>query len=157
LGRIWSQRSEEVGIRLKSCFFLQNLAPYVKNDDFIELLKRAASDEATKSGLADAQKLPQNDFAAFKAQIKKLQDRFWQHVVTYEIVEDTEKAIEAKGTECLWAKTFREANASDIGYAAICYPDYASAQAFNPKLKLIRTKTLMQGDDCCNHRWVWEG
>jgi hypothetical protein len=136
---------------------LQNLAPYVKNDDFLEILKRAASDEATKSGQADAKKLPKNDFAAFRAEIKKPLDRFWKHVLTLEIVEDTDKAIETKVTECLWAKTFREANASDIGYAIICYPDYASALALNPKLKLIRTKTLMQGNDCCNHRWVWEG
>ena len=25
-------------------------------------------------------------------------------------------------TECLWAKVFREADAADIGYSAICYP-----------------------------------
>jgi len=31
------------------------------------------------------------------------------------------------------------------------------ASAFNPKLKMIRSKTLMQGHDCCNHRYVVEG
>jgi hypothetical protein len=135
---------------------LQNLAPYIKSGNFLEILKSAASDAATKSGQARAKKLPKNDFAAFKASVKE-SNRFWEHVLTEDIVEDTDKAIEVKITECLWAKTFREANASDIGYATICYPDYASAKASNPKLKMIRTKTLMQGNDCCNHRWVWEG
>jgi hypothetical protein len=51
---------------------------------------------------------------------------------------------------------FREEDAAGMGYAAICYPDYAVASGFNPKLKLVRTKTLMQGHECCNHRYVME-
>jgi hypothetical protein len=66
------------------------------------------------------------------------------------------RKVEIKITECLWAKTFRAANAADIGYATICYSDFAGAVAFNPKMRLVRTKTLMQGHDCCNHRWVLE-
>jgi hypothetical protein len=31
------------------------------------------------------------------------------------------------------------------------------AAAFDQRLKLIRTKALMKGDDCCHFRWVWEG
>lgn len=59
-------------------------------------------------------------------------------------------------TECLWAATFRAAGAEDIGYATICHPDFATTTAFNPRMRMIRTKTLMQGHDCCNHRWVME-
>lgn len=76
--------------------------------------------------------------------------------MTSELVEDTDHAREIKVTECLWAKTLRELNPADIGYAAIYHGDYAYCQGFNPKIRMIRSKTLMQGDDCCNHRWVWE-
>lgn len=62
-----------------------------------------------------------------------------------------------KITECLFAKTFRSSGAADIGNAYESYYDFPAAQAYNPKLKLIRTKTLMVGDDCCNPRYVWEG
>lgn len=134
----------------------QSLAPYFKGGDFIDVLKRAVDDLVVKEGQAAAKKRAKNDFATFKAEART-SDRFWDHVLTLNIVEDTDKAIEFRVTECLWAKTFREAVAADIGYATICYPDYASARAFNPKLELVRTKTLMQGDDHCNHRWVWQG
>jgi hypothetical protein len=62
-----------------------------------------------------------------------------------EIVEDTDKAFELKVTECIWAATFLQAKAGEIGYAAVCYGDYAWAEGFKSKIKLIRDKTLMQG------------
>jgi hypothetical protein len=83
--------------------------------------------------------------------------RFGSLAYTAQRIEHTSKSYELKVTECLWAQTFREANAGDIGFASICYGDEAMATAFDQRLKLIRTRTLMQGDDCCPCRWVWEG
>lgn len=76
--------------------------------------------------------------------------------LTYEILTDNENVFEVKFTECLWAKTFREAEASEIGYAGVCYQDYPMARQFNPKLKLTREKTLMQGKDCCHFKYTME-
>jgi len=76
--------------------------------------------------------------------------------IVREIVEDSQYAFEMKITECLTEIVFREANAPDLGYACVCHADFGFPVGINPKLKLIRTKTLMQGHDCCNHRYVWE-
>ena len=124
-------------------------------DKFTEMLKKAASESAALGAEQLIKSLPKNDLAAFIS----LPNDLYNNALTYEVVEQTDKAFEIKVTECLWAKTFREArepNAVDIGYASICYTDYAFAQAFNPKLKMLRDKTLMQGHDCCNHRWIFE-
>jgi hypothetical protein len=137
---------------------LQNLAQRLKGIDFIEMLKTVTYERAIEGAREAAKRSPINDFASFTSGSKKrYSGPFWNHVLTYTFVEDTEKALEWKITECLWAKTFREANASDIGYATICYGDYGSAEALAPKIRFTRTKTLMQGHDCCNHRNVWEG
>jgi hypothetical protein len=125
-------------------------------EKFVEILKKGSSEAATLGIQNAAKSLPRRDLAAFVAPLKN-PDHFWKHVLTFSIVEDTPKAFEVKVTECLWAKTFRGMNAADIGFATICYPDYASANGFNPKLRMIRSKTLMQGHDCCNHRYVMEG
>ena len=79
-----------------------------------------------------------------------------QHALEAEIVEQSPEAFEYRVTKCLWAKVFRDMDAGDIGYSMVCYPDYAVARRLNPKLRLIRIKTLMQGDDCCNLRYVME-
>jgi L-2-amino-thiazoline-4-carboxylic acid hydrolase len=124
-------------------------------EKFIEILKKGSA-EAASLGLQNAAKsLPKRDLATFVTPLKN-PDHFWKHVLTLAVIEDSPKAFEIKVTECLWAKTFRTMNAADIGFATICFPDYAAAGAFNPKLKLVRTKTLMQGHDCCNHRYVME-
>jgi hypothetical protein len=136
---------------------MQFLAKEIGQDKFMEMLKRDGDEWAKREAQKDLKTLPANDFATFRAEGRKKPDRFWEHVITSTIIEDTDRAIEQRVTECLWAKTYREAEAADLGYILCCYPDFASATAFNPKLKLIRTKTLMQGHDCCNHRYVWEG
>ena len=135
---------------------LQTLAGELGRDRFLEAIKKAASEYGLRLGQDTACHLPCNDLAAFAASMRD-PGRFAKHVLTVEIVEDTPQAIEVKVTECLWAKTFREMGAADIGYSLICYRDYADCQGFNPNITLTRSKTLMQGDDCCNHRFVWEG
>ena len=81
----------------------------------------------------------------------------YKNMMTKEIIELTDKVYEMKVSECLWAKIFKGYDAADIGYAYVCYGDFAEARTTHPKLRLDRTKTLMQGHDCCNHRWIWLG
>jgi hypothetical protein len=132
---------------------LQSLAAEIGKDKLIEILKTKGSEDALRSNREWAKKIGKNDLATYTQNFRK-PSRIWQHVLTYEIVEDTPKAFEVKVTECLWAATFLEAKATDIGYAVCCHSDYASAQGFNPNLEMVRTKTLMQGDAFCNHRYV---
>jgi len=135
---------------------LHGLAKELGEDHFLEVLKKVVFESALKAGQDTARQLECNDFAAFNASVRE-PSRFAKHILTVEIVEDTPQAVEVKVTECLWAKTFREMGAAEIGYSLICHRDYADCQGFNPKITMVRSKTLMQGDDCCNHRFVWEG
>ena len=123
----------------------------------LELLQKDSDEYAIREAQEYLKKLTKNDFATFRAQYREKPNRFWEHVQTRVITEDTDRSIAKKITECLFAKVFRDAGAADIGYSYSCYYDFPSARAYNPKLKLIRTETLMAGDDCCNPRYVWEG
>jgi hypothetical protein len=110
--------------------------------------------EDMKKQVADQVKnMPSRDFSAF-TQFFKNMNPFTANTLTFEIVQDTEKVFEMRFSECLWAKTFKEANAADIGFKFICSGDYVTAETFNPNIQLIRDKTLMQGHDCCNHKYV---
>ncbi|MBN2368968.1 MAG: L-2-amino-thiazoline-4-carboxylic acid hydrolase [Vicinamibacteria bacterium] len=39
-------------------------------------------------------------------------------------------------------------------YRLACATDYYTTPAFSPKIIFTRTKTLMQGHDCCDHKYV---
>lgn len=136
---------------------LQNLAEEIGRAKFIEMLKRVNSESVARGQRERVKSLPNNDFATFVSLSRARKNRFVQHVLTDEVVEETERFIRTKITECLWAKTFQEANAADIGFAAVCYPDFAMTSAFNPKIKLIRPTTLMQGHEFCDFNYHWEG
>jgi hypothetical protein len=58
-----------------------------------------------------------------------------------------------KVTRCMWANMWRKFGAEDIGYVFQCCWDYGFCQGLNPAIEFTRTKTLMQGDDCCDHTY----
>lgn len=134
---------------------LQGAARELGQDQVYEALKNAAAEFVRNAAQETARQLPCNDFAAWNAWGSE-PSYFGDHILTKETVEDTPEACELRVTECLWATTFREMGAEDLGYLLFCNSDYAQCQGFNPRIRLVRTKTLMQGDDCCNHRFVWE-
>jgi len=97
------------------------------------------------------------NFEDFKASEKtENASPYFSHTLTLTYPEETSDRLTLHVTECLWAKVFKEINATDLGYVLFCQPDFAYAKACHPKIKMRRTKTLMQGDDCCNHTFYWE-
>jgi len=166
---------EDSGLTMREAFrfafqwsyipMMQELARRIGRDKLVEMLKEATGIYWSRYTKSFTERLQKKDLDAFltmdtleptidNAEHRK---RFGSLAYTAQRIEHTSKAYELKVTECLWAQTFREANAGDIGFAGICYGDEAMAAAFDPRLKLTRTKTLMKGDDCCHFRWVWEG
>ena len=120
----------------------------------IAFLKKAISKQMLKRGQMQAAMTKDQTLQGYVTMFK---DPMFQKFLTFDIVEDTDTAFEINVTECLSASAFLKQKAGDIGHAFVCWGDYAWAEGFNEKIKLVRDKTLMQGDACCNHRYVWTG
>ncbi len=125
------------------------------NRKFLEMLKKSSEMRFTPEANPEVEK-GEISMTEFVALIKGMAEGPAKLIQTAEFTEENDHVFEMKITECLWAKTFREADAAQIGYAGICYQDYAWSKSLNPKLTLYREKTLMQGGDCCINRWVME-
>ena len=124
-------------------------------EKLVGMLSRAYSAAAAERARERLKGSPKNDLATYTADLRN-PDPLSRHALAFTLVEDTPAVVEARVSECLWAKTFCEADAADIGYACLCHTEFAAVPAFNPKMKLTFTKTLMQGHDCCNPRYVME-
>ncbi|NPE08804.1 MAG: L-2-amino-thiazoline-4-carboxylic acid hydrolase [Asgard group archaeon] len=123
--------------------------------EIVEKLSEKKSIESAKQMVIHSEDI--NNFADFKAFFKKqMNSNMMKNTATFTIIEDSEKKLEFKITECLWAKVFKDLDETEQGYRFYCKPDYAMAGIYHPKVKLTRTKTLMQGNVYCNHTYTWE-
>jgi hypothetical protein len=150
------------GRQLMTMMYGQNYIPLLKflseelgRERLITLLKKHAAERGTEIGKMYAEKSGGGDFATLK-KIFSPDSPNLKNALTMSITEDTANVHEIKVTECIFATTFLEAKAADLGFAAICYGDYNMASGFNPKVKMVRDKTLMQGHAYCNHRYLLE-
>lgn len=119
----------------------------------IAFLKNLSTERMLNTAKKQAEKSPDTSLNTYVEQFRG----GYEYTLTKVVVEDNKNAFELKVTECIWASIFQAAKMGDYGYALVCWADYAWAEGFNPKIKMIRNKTLMEGHDCCNHRYVWEG
>ena len=135
----------------------QNLQKKLGTKKFLELLKKASDDNMAEAISSMAKSYTSRDPKALGDLIQGwLATPPYDKAVTYEVVEKSDRAYEAKYTECLIAKLYREMNAADIGYAIECAPSDAIAKAFNPKIKVTNPKNLMKGDSVCIERFELE-
>ncbi|UCE34886.1 MAG: L-2-amino-thiazoline-4-carboxylic acid hydrolase [Deltaproteobacteria bacterium] len=72
-------------------------------------------------------------------------------LLVYDVLEDSRKRFAVRIRKCKYADFYKAEGSPEIGYAMHCALDFGEAEAYWPGVSLTRTKTLMQGDDCCNH------
>lgn len=131
---------------------IKSMQKHMSNEELMELLKNYSADVGTRVGINQSSSSPDTSFDSFT---KYFRPPSYKNTLTLEIVQDTPKVFELKVTECIWATAFKELGlAGELGNAAICNMDYSWPKAFNSDFKMERTKTLMQGNDCCNHKYI---
>lgn len=132
--------------------FINNVKDEIGKDELIRLLKVHSTALGRQTGELQAKNSPDQEFQTF---VSTFRPPRYAQTLTHEIVEDSEDTFELRVTECLWATVYREAGLDgEIGHAAVCNMDYAWPAAFNANFKMERDKTLMQGHDHCNHKYM---
>jgi len=133
---------------------METLRDELGQEEAIRILKEYSAGVGRRQGEQQREQMPDNSFATFTAQFRPPN---YANALTHEVVEDTENAFGLRVTECVWASVFKNAEMDgEMGHAAVCNMDYHWPPAFNPKFRMERDKTLMQGHDQCNHRYIQE-
>lgn len=60
-------------------------------------------------------------------------------------------------TRCRYAEMYRDMGLGEIGHLLSCQRDGTFCEGYDPKLKLTRTQTLMQGASHCDFTYRYEG
>jgi hypothetical protein len=92
-----------------------------------------------------------------KLDIGELFGLLWEdskRLISYEVINRSSSLLTLKVNSCFWADEFNRMKAADIGYELCCMADFYIVEAFNPEIIYKRAKTLMKGDDCCDHSYT---
>jgi hypothetical protein len=68
--------------------------------------------------------------------------------------EKIPNGIQIYCTKCPMADAYKSISKPDYGLRFHCIEDFHAISGFNPSITLERTKTLMDDDECCNHRYT---
>lgn len=69
-------------------------------------------------------------------------------------IEKTEDSVQIYCTYCPIAEVFKEIGEKEYGLILFCATDPYIVEGFNSDIEFRRTKTLMGGDDCCDHYYA---
>jgi len=120
--------------------------------------RRAVADAVRRSSIEQAQ-----SFAAEvggKTSLQTFIDRqgLWRmgDALTTEVKEQTDTDYVFHVTRCRYAEMYRDMGLGEIGHLLSCQRDGTFCEGYDPKLKLTRTQTIMQGASHCDFHYRYE-
>lgn len=118
-------------------------------DRTLALVKKVIRSLSKESGQQVAKQMGGNSIACFAEGLKN-----WAADDAYET-----EVLELSGTKffynvkrCRYADMYKELGMADLGVVLSCNRDFEMVHGFNPRMNLVRTKTIMEGHDHCDFR-----
>jgi len=75
-----------------------------------------------------------------------------ENALKYDVLELTDDTFSFDVKRCRYVDLYRELGMADLGVLLSCNRDFNLIEGFNPRMKLVRTKTIMEGYDLCDFR-----
>ena len=114
------------------------------------ILSRVIKAQAREKGRQMAKEAPDTTLTGFAALSEP-----WHRdgALEMEMLEENADRYHLNVTRCRYAEMYREMGLADLGFILSCDRDATRIEGFNPELQLKRTKTILEGGDCCDFRY----
>lgn len=130
------------------------LAAKIGRDEALALLARVNEQEALARGRDQRPAEGENGIPELVADVAGWgEGGVWE----MDVLEETSTTYHFDVTRCPYHDLYRELGLVELGVAMSCCRDAPHARGFNPRLRLARTKTLMEGDKVCDFRYDLDG
>jgi hypothetical protein len=73
-----------------------------------------------------------------------------------EVKEQTDTTFTFNVVRCRYAETYKAMGLGEIGHLLSCNRDGAFCEGYDPKLKLDRSQTIMQGASHCDFKYTYK-
>ena len=115
------------------------------------LARRVITEIAQSQGKALAERLGGDDLPTF-ASGKEPWTR--NGALEIEVLESNQQRYSFNVTRCRYAEMYKELGIAELGSILSCGRDFALSGGFNPRIKLTRTQTIMEGATHCDFRFT---
>ena len=117
----------------------------------LPILKQAFDSIQVQNGQDLAEQLGDNSFEAYADYLRK----WFDGSDSLQILEVTDREIKTKITRCRTWEALGHLGLPQL-CELYCESDHPYIKAFNPNMKLVRTKVIALGDEYCDHIWALE-
>jgi hypothetical protein len=149
--RVSHLQRRELQAPVAACL-IREFAKALGHEAAVELATRAIREDARDSGRALAAKLGGNGLAELGRVVKEV----WSEgeAISVRLLEETGERLSFDVTRCRYAEMYETMGMRDLGFCLSCSRDGAFAEGFNPRIRLSRTQTLMEGASYCDFRFA---
>jgi hypothetical protein len=133
---------------------IQAFAEKMEREQALAMATKVIQALACAAGREMAKKLGVNDMVAFTRVIRGVwaQDK----ALEMTMLEETDLKLSFDVTRCAYAELYEKLGMKEFGRSLSCSRDAGFAEGFNPRLKLQRTQTIMEGSPHCDFRFSLE-
>jgi len=129
---------------------IEAIAKRIGREEALAILTEVNREEAFHRGRATAEARGRNGIEALAEDVAG-----WGRGGTWEmnVLEQTPTTFFFDVTRCPYHEKYRELGLEDLGVGFSCCRDEPFARGLNPRLRLVRTRTLMEGAERCDFRY----
>jgi hypothetical protein len=122
----------------------------IGQDEALAILQEINQQEAFQRGRRMAAELERNGIEELVEEVAG-----WGRGGVWEmnVLEHTSTTYFFNVTRCPYFEKYRALGLAEFGVGLSCCRDEPFARGFNPRLRLVRTKTIMEGADYCDFRY----
>ncbi len=128
--------------------FLRDFISEIGYDQAMAIATKTIQKDGTKAGRAMAEKCGGNAISDLLRVIGEVWAQ--ERALEFEVLEKTENRLRFNVTRCRYVELYERLGIKEFGYCFSCNRDEPLIKAFNPHMRLLRTKTIMRGDKICD-------
>ena len=141
----------EIQAPIAKCL-IKEFASAIGHKKALKIAIAAIKKDAKNSGCMMAKKYSGNGIKELACLVKDIWSK--DNALTINVLKETKKHFNFNVTRCRYAELYEKMGIKELGFCLSCSRDNSFVKGFNPKIKLSRTKTIMQGAPLCDFRFT---
>ena len=133
---------------------IRGFAKVMGQDEAVKIATAAVQADAAIAGGLMAEEYGGNSMKELGRIVREV----WAEddAMTIHILEETDQELVFNVTRCRYAELYEENGMKELGSCLSCSRDEPFTSGFNPRMKLLRTQTIMHGSSHCDFRFILE-